>query len=462
MFSQRRSVVSRLFLSFLTIVAGPLISSPRPQDLIISIEPVQALFGTPFSMTISGLKPGEQASLKASTIDYDGTIWESQATFEADRDGAIDLASQAPLSGGYSEADVMGMLWSMRPTNSWRKAQSYMGSSHGTKVRYVLTDSNGRTASAFLQRYYQMPEQGLVSVPLDANGCKGFLYYPETGGPFPGLILLGGSSGGMSLTMARTLASNGFATLALAYFRYPELPGWLVEIPLEYFKGAIEWLKTQPAVRKAKLGLVGHSKGGECALLLASLYDEFSAVVGLVPSAYVWKGVTPQAKSSWTMSGNALPFLSTVETEEEVQQFIRGEATSIRKWYANGLAAAPPDLIDQARIRVEKIRAPLFLVSDRDDRTWPSAEFCAAIIQRLKEKGFGYEVKHIRGENAGHQVYWPSYIPGDDAGVEGGTPRDKAKWSLIAWKETLSFLHRYLDTKPGNKSQGGKEPESRY
>lgn len=417
----------------------------RSQDLTISINPAQALFGAPFSVTISGLRSGEHASIKAKSIDGDGTSWESQATFEADRNGTIDLSFQAPLSGDYSESDVMGLLWAMRPTNSRTKSQSYRGSSHGMKVQYTLADSEGRTASAVLQRYYQMPDTGLVCVPLDANGCKGFLYYPETGGPFPGVILLGGSGGGMSITMAKTLASNGFATLALAYFRYPELPGWLVEIPLEYFRGAIEWMKTRPAVQKTKLGLVGHSKGGECALLLASIYNEFSVVVGLVPSAYVWKGVTPLVKSSWTLSGKALPFISTIETEAEVQQLIRGEATSIRKWYADGLAAARPDLINEATIPVEKIRAPLFLVSDRDDRTWPSSEFCETIIRRLKGNNFGHEVKHIRGENAGHQVYWPSYIPGNEPGIEGGNPRDKVKWSLIAWKGMLSFLHKYLD-----------------
>ena len=417
----------------------------RSQDLTISINPAQALFGAPFSMAISGLRSGEHASIKAKSIDGNGIIWESQATFEDDRNGAIDLSFQAPLSADYSESDVTGLLWAMRPTNSRRKGQFYTAYSHGIKVQYVLTDSEGRTASAVLQRYYQMPNMGLVCVPLDANGCKGFLYYPETGGPFPGIILLGGSGGGMDITMAKTLASNGFATLALAYFRYPELPGWLVEIPLEYFKGAIDWMKTHPAVQKTKLGLVGESKGGECALLLASLYDEFSAVVGLVPSAYVWKGVTTESKSSWTLSGKALPFISTVETEEEVQRFMRGEMPSIRKWYADGLAAAHPDLIDKTGIPVEKIRAPLFLVSDRDDQTWPSSEFCEAIIRRLKEKDFGYEGKHIHGENAGHQIYWPSYIPGNEPGVDGGNLKDRVKWSLIAWNEMLSFLHKYMD-----------------
>ena len=98
----------------------------------------------------------------------------------------------------------------------------------------------------------------------------------------------------------------------------------------------------------------------------------------------------------------------------------------------------------------ERIKAPLFLVSDRHDRTWPSSEFCETIIRRLKEKTFRYEVIHICGENAGHQVYWPSYIPGNEPGIVGGNPRDKVKWSLIAWNEMLSFLHNYLDATSRN------------
>ncbi|MBN1271622.1 MAG: acyl-CoA thioesterase/BAAT N-terminal domain-containing protein [Candidatus Aminicenantes bacterium] len=445
MFHQRKGVLLCLFFSSVIIASGPLTSCVEPQDLTISINPAQALFGTPFSMTIAGLKPGEHAVLKARSIDGMGTFWDSTATFEADRNGKIDLSSQAPIAGDYAEPDVMGMLWAMQPSNRRDKARPYVAYEHGITVEFTLNDAKGRTAAAILGRYYQMPDTGLVRVPLDANGCKGFLYYPEKGGPFPGLILLGGSGGGMSDIKARTLASNGFATLALAYFRYPGLPGYLIEIPLEYFRRAIEWMKTCQAVQKGKLGLVGYSKGGECSLLLASLYDEFSAVAAMVPSAYVWKGVTPLAKSSWTMAGEPLPFISTKETEEEVQQFIRRELTSIRKWYAGGLAAADPELVNKARIPVENIKAPIFLASDRADQTWPSVEFCETIVQNLKARHFPYEYKHICGENAGHHACWPDYIPGTDRGVNAGNPKDKVKWSLIVWKEMLSFLHKYLD-----------------
>jgi len=78
-----RAIFFCLAFSFSVTIAGLLISSPRSPDLIISIEPAQALFGTPYSMTISGLKPGEQACLRARAIDYDGTIWESRVTIRA-------------------------------------------------------------------------------------------------------------------------------------------------------------------------------------------------------------------------------------------------------------------------------------------------------------------------------------------------------------------------------------------
>jgi hypothetical protein len=154
--------------------------------------------------------------------------------------------------------------------------------------------------------------------------------------------------------------------------------------------------------------------------------------------------VSPNVKSSWSLAGKGLPFISTVETQEEVQQFYRGELSSIRKWFTDGLASAEPDLIEKATIPVEKIKAPVFLVSDTGDRTWPSSTFCERIMQRLKAHHFPYEYKHIRGEKAGHHVYYPDFIPGPDLGVDGGEPRAKVKWSLLVWQETLAFLNKHL------------------
>jgi hypothetical protein len=153
----------------------------------------------------------------------------------------------------------------MKPVNS--NSQKRIGyrddEVNGWTVDFSVTDSAGATASTRFRCVYQMPGRGLVRVPLEKDGLCGFLYYPDQGGPFPGVIILGGSNGGLYEWLAQAFASNGFAALTVAYFQYPNLPAELVEIPLEYFQRAAAWMKTQPKVMAKCLGLAGGSKGGE-------------------------------------------------------------------------------------------------------------------------------------------------------------------------------------------------------
>ena len=61
-----------------------------------------------------------------------------------------------------------------------------------------------------------MPDKGLVRVPYERDGLYGFLYHPVQGGPFPGVVILGGSNGGLYEWLAQAFASNGFAALTVA------------------------------------------------------------------------------------------------------------------------------------------------------------------------------------------------------------------------------------------------------
>jgi uncharacterized protein len=99
------------------------------------------------------------------------------------------------------------------------------------------------------------------------------------------------TEGGLYEPYARAFASNGFAALTLAYFGYPNLPEELVEIPIEYFGKTAAWMKAHPKVKAGRRGLVGGSKGGELTLLLASLNNDFQAVVAMTPAAHVWEAI---------------------------------------------------------------------------------------------------------------------------------------------------------------------------
>jgi dipeptidyl aminopeptidase/acylaminoacyl peptidase len=146
------------------------------------------------------------------------------------------------------------------------------------------------------------------------EGLRGFLYYPAEGGPFPGVIILGGSEGSLFEGWARAFAANGFAALTLAWFAYPGLPEELVEIPLEYFDRAVAWMQARPQVRTGRLGLMGGSKGGELALLVASRNPAISAVVAMTPAAHMWEGhalkfFPDYTLSSWSLGGKPLYIL---------------------------------------------------------------------------------------------------------------------------------------------------------
>jgi dienelactone hydrolase len=426
----------------------------RAPELKIAVSPSVALYGTPFSLKVTGLRPGEQAAIKAVSTDARKILWESTAVFEADAAGAVDAARQAPVSGGYGEADIFGLLWSMKAVNS--NSQKRIGyrddEVNGWTVDFSVIDTAGATASTRFRCVYQMPGQGLVRVPLEKDGLSGFLYYPDQGGPFPGVIILGGSNGGLYEWLAQAFASNGFAALTLAYFQYPNLPPELVEIPLEYFQRAAAWMKTQPKVMAKCLGLAGGSKGGELALLLASQTDDFRAVVAWTPAAHVWEGLSQKffapdyrPVSSWSLNGRPLPFMPFKASPEDKAKEMKGELSSYVAFHTDSLAQTDPATIEKAAIPVEKIRAPILLVSGTDDQTWPAGEFCAAIMARLKKAGFFYEVKHIVNEKGGHQSFLPYVVTANRGGISGGTPQADARGGYRSWAETMAFLHRHLD-----------------
>lgn len=425
-------------------------------ELKIAVSPPVAVYGTPFSLKVTGLRPGELATIKAASTDARKILWESTAVFEADMTGAIDAARQAPVSGGYADADIFGLLWSMKPVNPpSQKPIGYRDDEvNGWTVNFSVTDAAGAKASTRFRCVYQMPGQGLVRVPLEKDGLCGFLYHPAEGGPFPGVIILGGSNGGLYEWLAQSYASNGFAALTLAYFQYPnsDLPAELVEIPLEYFDRAAAWMKTQPKVAAGRLGLAGGSKGGELALLWASRSDHFRAVVAWTPAAHVWEGLSqkffaPDYKpiSSWSANGQPLPFMSFKASLEDKAKEMKGELSSFVAFHKEALAQADPAAIEKAAIPVEKICAPILLVSGTDDQTWPAGEFCAAIIDRLKKAGFAYEVKHVVNEKGGHQSFLPYFITANHGGISGGSPQADAKGGYRSWAETMAFLHRHLD-----------------
>lgn len=65
---------------------------------------------------------------------------------------------------------------------------------------------------------------------------------------FPGIIDIHGLGGGLLEPRASLLANHGFATLALAYYQFEDLPQKPKELHLEYFEEAVNYMLQHPQV----------------------------------------------------------------------------------------------------------------------------------------------------------------------------------------------------------------------
>jgi len=244
--------------------------------------------------------------------------------------------------------------------------------------------------------------------PIREQGLVANFYRPSGRGKHPAVIVVGGSEGGLELAdrWGRPLAAEGFAVLTLAYFAKDSLPARLDEIPLEYFKTAIDWVRSHSAVDPGRVGFAGFSRGGEAALLVGATYSEVKAIVAGVPSHVASAAIYPNefAKTSaWTLAGKPVPFVPY----DTVQPF-----TSLLELYVRGLKNTAA--VEAAAIPVERINGPVLLISAGDDKVWPSSAMAAQVAERLEKNRFRFPVDHLRYDKAGHAIsghHAPSRLP---------------------------------------------------
>ena len=182
---------------------------------------------------------------------------------------------------------------------------------------------------------------------------------PERGSTARGGPLARRERGGFgSNHVERLLASHGYPVLQLAYFGEAGLPGELREIPLEYFRRALERLRADAAAER--IVVLGYSRGGELALILGSRFPELvDGVAAYAPSSVVNSSL--DCGPAWTQGGRPLA------------------AATCAEFGNTGPANA------NAIIPVERIDGPLLTVAGIADAVWPAASYAAAIADRLEE-----------------------------------------------------------------------------
>jgi dienelactone hydrolase len=397
----------------------------------LEVNPARVLSDQPPVIRATSLSPGEHVTIHADLTDGADHPWHAQAEFIADVEGVVDVSKQAPVKGSYKKASAAGLIWSMMPAA--KNVEIYRApAKFSSQIIHFKLERKGETVSSADLEQLAIAD-GVKRVEVK-GGLHGMLFVPPEAGPHPGVLVLGGSEGGLPTRNAAWLASHGYAAFALAYFRFEDLPAQLDGIPLEYFGDALKWMATRPEIAVDKIGVLGGSRGGELALQLGSMYPAIKTVVAFVPANVRYPaccsggGRFGFSTAAWTWKGTPLAYLT-----------LRGRG---------------PAMEQAAEIPVEHTHGPILLISGQDDGIWESSRMSDAVIARLKNTHFQYEFEQLKyphaGHRAGHPAIYPTWygrITHPISGREehyGGTPEGNAESSIDAGPKVLEFLGKGL------------------
>ncbi|NXC50266.1 ACOT5 thioesterase, partial [Penelope pileata] len=401
--------------------------------------PARSLFAEPLAITVQGLSPWQQVTLRASLRDEAGELFEARARYRAAEDGQLDLARCPALPGGsFSGLEPMGLLWALQPRKPfWRLVKKDVQ----TPFRLQLEVLEGywdapRRLLAEAQHERAFLRDGVRRVPVREGRIRATLFLPPGQDSFPGVIDIGGLGEGLSEHRASLLANHGFATLALAYYRYEDLLQNPTKLHLEYFEEAVNYMLQHTQVKGPGIGLLGFSKGADLSLTMAAFLKNITAVASIngpvantaFPLYYKDKIIPPLAYSEPINADDYdIPDYSNLHSDP---------------FQAPGI---------QSLIPIEKAEAHLLFIAGQDDHILNSEYHATEIRKYLKARG-KENFQTLIYPGVGHCIdppFFPFYPIGHHPifhrpAVLGGELGAYSKAQAHAWPQILAFFHKYL------------------
>lgn len=280
--------------------------------------------------------------------------------------------------------------------------------------------------------------QGVTFERTDAGveGGVGLHYYHliSEKNDTPHLVfLLGGSGGGYpdpDSVLIGELLEAGNSVAVLAYFGVDGAPAHLSEVSIDAIAARIASTTALAQEDARCVGVVGVSKGGELALVLAAYTDVADAYVASTPSHVVWQAsrFTLGRRSSWTLDGEPLPFVRFPWLSPAVITAWR-DLSKAGKLHEAGLRNKK--LVARARIPVERSDAAILLQAGTHDELWPAADMSRELVRRLDTVKPNHSVA-LKEYELGHLLL-------ADAGVR---------------KDAVTFLYENLDQRCGRRDGG--------
>jgi len=381
----------------------------------VELRPGRAgsLVDSPDGVLLTGVPPGARVTIEAS-LELCGREWTCAGEYVADRDGEVDTAQAASSGGSYGGVDPFGLFWSAEVDGfyDWDVLHPMHVGLRASCDAITVETSYARAVVA----------EGVTEHVVAEPGAAGRLLLPGGDTPARGVVVLGGSVGGPGgPVVSALLAGHGVPALSLAYWGHPGTPEVLRDIDVEVVVRACDWLRAQVGVDDEPPSVVGLSRGGELALLAASLVpDRVGPVASLVGSGVPWGAWgegTDVLETAWRFAGE--PVVQMAEDEDDPEACIDDE-----------------EMVAAAEIAVERATGPVLLLSGEDDAMWPSARLSRIAEDRAAREGAADRVVHVAYPDAGHFCTTPPGFPltAPEAARNGGSRVGNQAARIDSWR----------------------------
>ncbi|KAM4690624.1 acyl-coenzyme A thioesterase 2, mitochondrial-like isoform 2-T2 [Rhinophrynus dorsalis] len=228
------------------------------RSVSIVVSPQSGLADERLQIRVQGLSPKQQVTLRVMVVDDEEYMFDSCAHYQADSAGSVDLQRDASLGGDFTGVQPMGLLWSLSPSvmeKPYYRLEKKEVHKSPMIVEMLVHKGHMNTRSIpgevtsriKFERLFVAP--GVRRIRLREGAVRGSLFLPPGEGPFPGVIDMFGDEGGLVEYRSSLLASRGFASLALPYFAFEDLPPAMTEFHLEYFEEAAKFLALHPKAK---------------------------------------------------------------------------------------------------------------------------------------------------------------------------------------------------------------------
>ncbi|XP_020842201.1 acyl-coenzyme A thioesterase 1-like [Phascolarctos cinereus] len=427
---------------------GPVGVRPRrPGGVTLTVTPPVGLADEPLHIQARGLSPGEPVTVRALAVSYYGRLFQSCAHYEADGVGALDLTRDPSRGGDYTGVEPMGLLWSLAPAgmeNPYVRMVQRSVLKKPLRLEVTVHQAHNQTglllgqllASARVERWYATPQ--IRAIRVREGSVRGSFFLPSGDGPFPGVIDMFGDEGGLHEFRASLLACRGFATLALPYFAFEDLPPIMKDLNLDYFAQAAKFVQNHPKVKGPKIGVIGSGKGAELAFSMAAFLPDVAAVISI-------NGCISNTGTALHCGQVILPGLPFDLDKITVTS---SGVYNVKETLVDPLDPAYGDSL----IPIEKANSHFLFVVGEDDKQWNSSLYADLAIKRLEEHGKN-NYTLLSYPNAGHRIDPPNspFFPvvlDRWLGVPvlgGGQCRAHAIAQEESWKKILKFLKMHLE-----------------